>query len=187
MPLREVAAYLADQYKLPITIDENAFRAIQAPRAVRKPSRKPLPQPPPQGRRQGRGQGPKAGPSPDMRITLHVRGISLRSVLSLITEANSMAWVPTQDGVEMTTLEAAETKLTPVLYDVRDLLAASRDRDLLVALITSTIRPPSWNSVGGPGSIAPAQGGAGLQVNQISRVHEQIEQLLLALRLASRP
>ena len=159
-PLREVAADLSAKQMLRIRLDEYALKAI--------------------------------GLTPETPVTLHVRGISLRSVLSLITENFGSAWVVTRDGVDITSPKVAETNLTSALYDVHDLVPilrapGIRDPDMLVQIVSSTIAPTTWKTVGGPGTIVASQGGAVLQVTQNCRVHEEIEHVLLALRLASRP
>jgi type II secretory pathway component GspD/PulD (secretin) len=55
--------------------------------------------------------------------------------------------------------------------------------DDLVDLITSTVKPTSWDEVGGPGSIMPT--GGMLVVSQTQDVQEAIEKLLADLRIVS--
>jgi hypothetical protein len=62
---------------------------------------------------------------------------------------------------------------------------AQPDFDSLIDLITSTIKPTTWDNVGGPGSIVPAHGVGALVVSQTQAVHEEIEALLANLRAAS--
>ena len=57
---------------------------------------------------------------------------------------------------------------------------AQADYDTLIDLVTSTIAPPSWNEVGGPGSIEP--GNLSIVVSQTQEVHDQIADLLEQLR-----
>ena len=56
-------------------------------------------------------------------------------------------------------------------------------RDDLSDLIMSTVKPTTWDGVGGPGSIAFA--GGVLVISQTQAVHEEIETLLTNLRTAS--
>ena len=56
------------------------------------------------------------------------------------------------------------------------------DFDSLIDLITSTIRPTSWDDVGGPGSIAPFETNLSIVVSQTQEVHEEIVDLLEQLR-----
>ena len=60
--------------------------------------------------------------------------------------------------------------------------AAMADFDSLIDLITSTIQPTTWDSVGGPGSIAPFETNLSLVVSQTQEVHEEIADLLEQLR-----
>jgi type II secretory pathway component GspD/PulD (secretin)/tetratricopeptide (TPR) repeat protein len=54
--------------------------------------------------------------------------------------------------------------------------------DLLIKLITNTIAPQSWASMGGPGTIEYYPLGLALVINQTPDIQEQIADLLAALR-----
>lgn len=56
------------------------------------------------------------------------------------------------------------------------------DFDSLIELITSTVKPTSWDSVGGPGSIAPFETNLSLVISQTQEVHDEIDDLLKQLR-----
>ncbi len=56
------------------------------------------------------------------------------------------------------------------------------DFDSLIELITTTVKPTSWDSVGGPGSIAPFETNLSLVISQTQEVHEEIVDLLEQLR-----
>ncbi len=56
------------------------------------------------------------------------------------------------------------------------------DFDSLIDLIVSTIKPTTWDEVGGPGSIAPFETNLSLVVSQTQDVHEEIVDLLEQLR-----
>ena len=56
------------------------------------------------------------------------------------------------------------------------------DFDSLIELIETTIKPDSWDIIGGPGSIAPFETNLTLVVSQTQEVHEQIVDLLEQLR-----
>jgi len=60
--------------------------------------------------------------------------------------------------------------------------ASMADFDTLIDLITSTIAPQSWDTVGGPGSIEGFPTNLSLVVSQTQEVHEQIADLLDQLR-----
>jgi general secretion pathway protein D len=60
--------------------------------------------------------------------------------------------------------------------------ATQADFDSLIELITSTVKPTSWDTVGGPGSIAGFETNLSLVVSQTQEVHEEIVDLLEQLR-----
>ncbi len=59
---------------------------------------------------------------------------------------------------------------------------AQPDFDSLIELIKSTVKPTTWDDVGGPGSIAPFETNLSLVVSQTQEVHEEIADLLEQLR-----
>jgi general secretion pathway protein D len=59
---------------------------------------------------------------------------------------------------------------------------AQADFDSLIDLIKSTVKPTTWDDVGGPGSIAPFETNLSLVVSQTQEVHEEIADLLEQLR-----
>ncbi len=56
------------------------------------------------------------------------------------------------------------------------------DFDSLIQLITSTIKPTSWDEVGGPGSIAEFRTNLSLVISQTQDIHAEIADLLSQLR-----
>ena len=60
--------------------------------------------------------------------------------------------------------------------------AASADFDSLIELITTTIKPDTWEEVGGSGAIQEFEGTLSLVVTQTQDVHEEIADLLEQLR-----
>jgi general secretion pathway protein D len=60
--------------------------------------------------------------------------------------------------------------------------ATQADFDTLIDLITSTIAPTTWDTVGGPGSIEGFPTNLSLVISQTQDVHEQIADLLDQLR-----
>jgi general secretion pathway protein D len=59
---------------------------------------------------------------------------------------------------------------------------AEPDFDSLIELITSTVKPTTWDEVGGPGSIAPFETNLSLVISQTQEVHEEVADLLEQLR-----
>jgi type II secretory pathway component GspD/PulD (secretin) len=60
--------------------------------------------------------------------------------------------------------------------------ARGTTEDVLIKLITNTIAPQSWASVGGPGTIDFFPLGGALVINQTPDIQEQVAELLQALR-----
>jgi general secretion pathway protein D len=56
------------------------------------------------------------------------------------------------------------------------------DFDSLIELITTTVKPQTWDEVGGPGSVSPFQNNLSLVISQTEDVHEEIVDLLEQLR-----
>jgi general secretion pathway protein D len=61
-----------------------------------------------------------------------------------------------------------------------------RDFDSLIEVITSTVTPQTWDEVGGPGSISPLNAADCIVISQTREVHDQVLELLRALRAAKR-
>jgi len=61
-------------------------------------------------------------------------------------------------------------------------LAKKTLEDTLIKLITNTIKPDSWDSMGGPGTIDYYPLGMALTINQTPDIQEQVQELLHALR-----
>jgi hypothetical protein len=103
----------------------------------------------------------------------------------------------------ITTPEYAESHLETMVYPVADLIGAEpvgehRERggdteadskgqydfDSIIELITSTVKPTTWDAVGGPSSVAPSEHTLSIVVSQTQEVHEEIAKLLAELRRA---
>ncbi len=59
---------------------------------------------------------------------------------------------------------------------------AQADFDSLIELITTTVKPQTWDEVGGPGSVSEFQNNLSLVISQTEDVHEEIVDLLEQLR-----
>lgn len=160
-PLGAVAAELQRQLGVPITLDRKALE--------------------------------DAGAGDDTPITLHCQNLSGRDILENILGAIDLTWLTRGNYVMISTPEKASSELVTRVYPVADLVAAGDgggtyenglDYDSLIDLITSTIAPTTWDEVGGPGSIAPALTSGAIVFSQTRDVHERVERLFEALRLA---
>jgi general secretion pathway protein D len=57
------------------------------------------------------------------------------------------------------------------------------DAEILIRLVTSTVRPDTWDEVGGPGTIAEYKGL--VAISQTREIHEEVERLLNMLHRAA--
>jgi hypothetical protein len=99
----------------------------------------------------------------------------------------NLTWIIEDEVLIITTVEEAENRLDTQVYDVADLVVC-RDKhnepwddfDSLIDVIASTIKPTTWDMVGGPGSIQGATLGTAkvLVVSETREVQEQIGDLL---------
>lgn len=163
-PLSDVLTYVEDCGKIPIVADKKALE--------------------------------DAGIKPDAQVTMDVRGLTLRSALNLMLRQHDLTWTIRDEVLLITTPEQADAMLEARVYDVADLVAVRdeqlrpyNDFDQLIDTITSTVKPTTWDSVGGPGSIAPleAAGITTLVVSQTQDALESVEKLLADLRKAKHP
>ena len=127
----------------------------------------------------------------DSPVTVNLKGITLRSALNLTLRKLSLTWLIKDEVLLITTPEEADLQLTTKVYDVADLVVCrdehdvvSDDYDSLSDIITSTMKPTSWDGVGGPGSIQGETLGTArvLVVSQTRDVHEEIADLLAKIR-----
>lgn len=129
----------------------------------------------------------------DTPITANLKGVNLKSALRLVLRNLGLTYV-IKDGVLLiTTPEAAESELLTRIYPISDLVlppnapdGSQPDFDSLIKLIASTVKPTSWDEVGGAGSVTPFPNNLTLVVSQTQEVHEEIEDLLAQLRLVTR-
>ncbi|MGO9110950.1 MAG: hypothetical protein ACLP9L_17145 [Thermoguttaceae bacterium] len=134
----------------------------------------------------------------DMPVTLHVAGITLRSVLNLLIRSAdpfNLDWTVRDGSILVTTRGQAEAEEVTRRHDVLDLVAkgpnASRDTresdfDDLVILTESVIEPATWPDGTGPGPLRLTPDRGGLVFEQMPRVHDECEELFVALRQAIR-
>jgi len=151
-PLEDVVAYLRDYHGIEIQLDRKALGDV--------------------------------GISPDTPITRNVRGVSLRDGLRLMLRDLDLMYVPRDNVLLITTPEEAETMLATVVYPVGDLVMKQgrADFDSLIDLVTSSVKPSTWDEVGGPGSIAPVESNLSLVVSQTHEVQDEVAALLAKLR-----
>ncbi len=122
------------------------------------------------------------GLSRDEPITKELKGLSLRSALNLILDDLELTYLIANEVLLITTPEVAQKQLSTKVYPVADLIDGNGDA--LIHLITSSVKPSSWDDVGGPGNITGCSfGGADtVVISQTYHIHREIVELLAKLR-----
>ena len=153
MPLRDVIAKIREAHSIPVELDQKALE--------------------------------DAGVDLDTPITQHISGISLRSALRLLLDNIDLTYRVKNEVLQITTKEAEAEHPTVRLYPLPWGIAAQPRPDVqaLIDLITSTVRPETWNWAGGCGSVRPIgeSGETTLVVSQTQEGHWEVEGLLRGL------
>jgi hypothetical protein len=131
------------------------------------------------------------GVAPDSPITFKLSDISAKSALNLLLSDMNLTTIVRDEVLLITSREVADTTVYTMLYDVSDLPAYRRgdgktvpDYGNLIEILTSNIKPVSWDGVGGAGSVGEYDAGnvQALVISQTEEVHEEIANLLRDLR-----
>jgi hypothetical protein len=117
------------------------------------------------------------------RISDHLDDAPIYLLLNRLS-LNGMAWYFEDDILHITSRDSAESHANTLTYNVGDLLDAGYKLDRLEELITGTVSPESWQSVGGEGVVSSL--GDVLFVRQNQRIHFEVNALLAALRRHAR-
>jgi hypothetical protein len=139
----------------------------------------------------------------DTLITKSLKGISLKSALSLMLADHGMDWAIKDEVILVTSREAARRHPLRRIYGVHDLVTeqasdpASREYAELVDLIKTTVAPETWQAVAKApsqdrtetvpppaGAIGISRAASALVILHTPQVHEEIESLLASLRRA---
>src|SRR5690606_24430930 len=131
----------------------------------------------------------------DTPVTIDVDNLPLRSALKLMLRTLDLRYIVRDEVLLITTREVAETNLSITAYPVGDLVRipyndegerdyAHANYDDLIEVIVETVKPKSWEEVGGPGAIRPYPQRDALVVSQTMEVHTEIEEMLSRLRSA---
>jgi len=118
----------------------------------------------------------------DVPVSRQLANIPLRSLLSLVLRDLDLVWLADKDEIRITTYRDAENNLQRIDYLAEDLVINGR-MEPIINVIESTIKPSSWDRVGGPGTLGRAPLGM-LTIDQTFDVHLQISALLEELRHA---
>lgn len=161
LPLCDVMHKLSDQHHVQIYLDEKSLE--------------------------------ESGCSRDTPITRSIKGVSLRTQLKLLLDELDLTYVVRNEVLMITSKTECECMLTLKIYPVFDLVVrppgapTSRpglDFRPLIENIKSTVAPTTWDEVGGPGEIKPFTNSAALVISQTTAAHDEITELLKALREA---
>jgi hypothetical protein len=120
-------------------------------------------------------------------VSLRLEQVSLKSALNLLLHQAKLTWIIKDEVLQVTTERALCNTVIVRTYPVAKLLrgefpGTGAPHERLITLITQTIQPSSWQAAGGSGTIAYYAAAPGLIVNQTVDIHEQIADLLAALR-----
>ena len=132
----------------------------------------------------------EVGISPTQSITVNVDGISLKSALNLILKPHDLGYVFEDEVLKITSRERSEGSASTISYAVSDLLPGRRPGQKidestfqsLIELVTSTIAPDSWSTVGGSANIAAFPKTQSVIVRANQQTHSQLQNLLTMLR-----
>ena len=133
-----------------------------------------------------------AGLGTDLPVTFSISRVSAKAAVALMLKTLQLTTMVRHGVLIITTPEEAESNLDTRVYAVADLVLfdapgkgeVAGDFDSLIDMIESTVKPTTWDDVGGPGSIAPYGSSINaIVVSQTDEVHEGIEEL--ARRAAS--
>ena len=125
----------------------------------------------------------------DAPITRSMKDVRLGAFLDFQLGQLELTWVIRDEVLLITHREEAMNQLETRIYDVSDLLKVpgyeAYDFDSLIDLITISVDPTTWPTVGGPGPITPIETSTtqALVIAQSQRQHEDIAQLLADLRV----
>jgi len=125
----------------------------------------------------------------EMPVTLKVKNLRVRSVLTMLTERLDCGWTIANEVVLITSADRASEVMMVRTYDVEDLVVKEGESDqtakfdALIELIQRLVAPDTWRSTGGPGSLGPyAINGLRLVVRQTPQIQYEVGQLLGELR-----
>jgi hypothetical protein len=126
------------------------------------------------------------GMGPDVPVTVRLDGVTLRSALHIMLRDLGLAYAVADGVLQLTTPEAAESRLIQHIYPVGDLAdpaaVQSPGCGYLADLIRQTVAPDSWAECGGPGIIVPVDHLSVLVISQTTEVHQRIADLIVTLR-----
>jgi hypothetical protein len=145
-----------------------------------------------------------AGITSDTPVTFNLKNVPAEMILRRIfRDLGDITYYFDNGVIILTTQDEANCRLETQVYRIDDLMysppvAKNKETtdiftkkpikvnyDALIDLVTSTVRPQTWDAVGGPGSICPYRGT--LVISQTADVHQEIQKMLKDLRQSINP
>jgi hypothetical protein len=125
----------------------------------------------------------ETGISADEKVSTNIHNVSLRSALRLMLKSTQLTYVIEDEVLMITTPEAAESNLKTCVYDIGSLTGdPGADFDPIIDAIVSCVATDTWSeNGGGEAEIRPIKPGL-IVVSQTAAVHEEVRNLLEALR-----
>jgi hypothetical protein len=111
---------------------------------------------------------------------------SARDVLDVVLAGLHCTWIENEDGISITTMEAAEEKPETKRITLQIDGFSPRKRDVLIPSIQQTVSPSSWDALGGKGKLRIA-GSNQFTVTQSQPVLRKIMDLSATLASESEP
>ncbi|HTU26768.1 MAG TPA: hypothetical protein VMF30_15275 [Pirellulales bacterium] len=125
----------------------------------------------------------------DSPVRIDFDGVSSRAALDMVLDRLDLDWTVQNECLLVSTRDKVANVLITKVYPVRDLTTLrwpdgrrTVDYTAIIQTITDTLAPTTWDEVGGPGAIAVFASRGAIVVSQTREVHEEIENLLNALR-----
>lgn len=120
------------------------------------------------------------GLTPDVPVTISLKGTKLRSALRLILKDLDLTYRIDDEVLQICTIESAEWNLSSYMFKLPPKLAA-RKREVIVA-VKANVVPDTWEELGGP-SVAMLVGDV-LVISATDDVSEQVGEFLSKLTKA---
>jgi beta-lactamase regulating signal transducer with metallopeptidase domain len=131
------------------------------------------------------------GLTSDTRVTLQAQQIRRQSALHIVLGPRDAGFYVKDGAIHVTSQSALETDaLVERRYYVADLSGSRWQKAMgrtdgtttLIEFITSTVRPHTWETTGGPATIRPSADKRYIEVRQAARAHDDVARLLAQLR-----
>lgn len=122
---------------------------------------------------------------PETPVTLSARDEPVRDVIERILRPLKLGWIVGNGSIYVAKQADLDRRALPRVYRTKELTAAGRPEQELLASIRSQIEPESWTGAGGSGEIAALPGL--LIVTNNPRVQLKIDEFLESLFTAATP